>query len=126
MPWGEASGQPGANTTEPTSTVTYSYDALGRLDWVKSEQGATQVSKVSHGYDALGRRATETQEISALELVKIVGYGYDLDGNLASLTYPDGTVVDYTYTNRNQLKEVKSAGPPPVAGAAGSRAPGSG
>jgi hypothetical protein len=45
-----------------------------------------------------------------------VGYQHDSDGNLAGLIYPDGTVVDYTYTNRNQLYQVSNAGPPPVGG----------
>jgi hypothetical protein len=30
------------------------------------------------------------------------------------LIYPDGTVVDYTYTSCNQLYQVANAGPPPV------------
>jgi hypothetical protein len=40
-----------------------------------------------------------------------VGYQYDLDGNLGRLIYPDGTVVEYTYTNLNQLYQVANAGP---------------
>jgi YD repeat-containing protein len=48
-------------------------------------------------------------------LTATVQYGYDSDGNLAKLTYPDGNVIDYTYTARNQLWQVQNGGPPPVA-----------
>jgi YD repeat-containing protein len=41
-------------------------------------------------------------------LPRQVTYGYDADGNRASITYPtpDSFVFNYTYTNRNQLASV--------------------
>ena len=37
------------------------------------------------------------------------GTTYDSDGNPASLTYPDGRVLNYTYSARSQLKTVTPA-----------------
>jgi hypothetical protein len=55
------------------------------------------------------------QEIPGASLTATVHCGYDSDGNLAKLTYPNGSVIDYTYTARNQLWQVQNGGPAPVA-----------
>jgi YD repeat-containing protein len=79
---------------------------------VKSENGSSLVSRVSFTYDGLSRKKSETQQIPGVSVTATVSYGYDSDGNLAKLTYPDGNVIDYTYTARNQLWQVQNGGPP--------------
>jgi RHS repeat-associated protein len=37
-----------------------------------------------------------------------------VDGNRATMTYPDGTVLSYAYTGRNQLLTIKNGHPNPV------------
>jgi YD repeat-containing protein len=50
------------------------------------------------------------------EMTDITGYEgqqvwiYNEDGNRESLTYPDGTVVGYDYTDRNQISDIKVGG----------------
>ena len=39
-----------------------------------------------------------------------MNYTFDADGNRATVTYPDGTVVSYGYNNRNQLASVAAGG----------------
>lgn len=56
--------------------------------------------------DKLGRRIKETvtyQNNNEI-ITKELQYSYDVDGNLATITYPDGNIVKYTYTN-GLLKE---------------------
>ena len=44
-------------------------------------------------YDPMGRVPKEQQTIATV--TKTMGYGYNYDGSLASLTYPSGRVVTY-------------------------------
>lgn len=87
-----------------TADVTNTYDAIARMTAT-----ANGTSTVSYTYDVLNRKATESQNLST------VAYAYDPDGHLSTLTYPDGHVVEYNYTARNQLAAVTAGGPPPVA-----------
>lgn len=40
----------------------------------------------------------------------VTGYGYDANGNRASLTYPNDTETTYTYDNLNRLENLKTMG----------------
>ncbi len=57
----------------------------------------------------------ETQSIPEAGITGTVGTTYDSDGNPASLTYPDGRVLNYTYSARSQLKTVTPGGAAAVA-----------
>ena len=71
----------------PDDTITYSYDALGRV-----ASRAINGVAVSLTYDALGR---VTQEANALGTF---AYGYDgPTGRLATVTYPNGQTSTYSY-----------------------------
>ncbi len=110
------------NTTTTTNTA-YTYDTLSRLDTILQSGSVTgHYSNVRYTYDGFSRKATEAQGVVGITMtstnftgVPTVGYQYDSDGNLAHLVYPDGTVVDYTYTSRNQLYQVYSDGVPALA-----------
>ena len=52
------------------------------------------------------RKTSETQSIPSANLAGTLGTTYDSEGNPASLTYPDGRVLNYTYSARSQLKTV--------------------
>ena len=88
-----------------TPNVTRTYDAAGRL--LTSGNG---VSTSSYSYDNANQMLSETQTNVGLGTGWTVAYSYDADGNKASVTYPSGTVVGYSYTNRNQLKTVSVGG----------------
>jgi len=99
------------NYSDPlTPDVTYTYDHVGRM-----LSAATSAASHVYAYDDAGQLLSETTTPGGSTTSWTVAYTYDLDGNRASLTYPSGLVVDYTYTERNQLKEVVADGPPPLA-----------
>lgn len=70
-----------------SSNVTYAYDTAGRRTGMTDGTGSS-----TYSYDSLGRLASSTNGAGST-----VGYGYDLDGNLTSLTYPGGQTVSRTY-----------------------------
>jgi RHS repeat-associated protein len=96
--------------SDATPGIARVFDNAGRL--ISSSNG---VATRSYSYDTANRQLSETQTIAALNQSYTVGYAYDADGNRSSLTQPSGTVVNYTYTGRNQMKEVVADGPPPLA-----------
>lgn len=93
--------------------VTKIYDAAGRVLALN-----TAPCNLTYTYDAANQMLSETYTFPAGPYVptpKTVAYTYDADGNRATLTYPDGFLVDYTYTARNQLAAMTADGPPPLA-----------
>jgi len=95
-----------------TATVQYGYDAvaltgcatappalspmlnpIGRRTAMCDAAGAAAWS-----YDALGRTLAEKRTLEgASAITKTISYTYNLDGSLATLTYPTGRVVTYAY-----------------------------
>src|SRR2546425_1252462 len=79
----------GCATAPPTLTIT---NPNGHRTAMCDGSGAT-----SWSYDAAGRVVTEKRTI--LGVTKTLSYAYNADGSLASITYPSGRVVSYTYSN---------------------------
>ena len=98
--------------SDATPDVSKTYDAASRV-----LRASSSVSLLSYTYDIANQLVSETQAIAApVNLpAKTVGYTYDADGNRASLIYPDGTVIAYNYTGRNQVAGIAADGPPPLA-----------
>ncbi|MRV76627.1 type IV secretion protein Rhs, partial [Duganella sp. FT92W] len=69
-------------------------NAIGRLTKMTDESGQT-----AYAYDQAGRLLSKVQTIThAVGTVnRTVGYAYDGNGRLASLTYPSGNRIDYGY-----------------------------
>lgn len=82
----------------PDLTTSFTYDSgpngIGRLA-AASDANHT----MTWGYDALGRVVGKTQVVGSVS--RSVGYGYS-GGQLTALTLPSGRVVTYDYTN-NQV-----------------------
>lgn len=104
--------------------ITYHYDALNRLTLVDTPIDSTDIGYeydsctsgvgrlcevtvapnlssyyqivTSYSYDTLGN-VTEHQGIN---------YGYDEAGNIASITYPSGRIVNYERNSANQISRV--------------------
>jgi len=115
-------------TTTPagrTSTVTL--DAQGR---VITEQ-VTGLESVSYTYDALGRLATITQGTGATArtstlsydtknlltsildpLNRTVGFSYDLAGRITSQTLPDTRTIGYSYDANGNVTSITPPGRP--------------
>jgi len=102
---------------EPSGQSTvYSYDNVGRI-----ERQLDSVSEIVYRYDGNGNpteivegSAVISREYDSMNRVEryedasgnVVQYSYDLNGNLESLTYPDGKIVSYSYDSQNRLKTV--------------------
>lgn len=91
---------------DTTPDVSSTYDAANRLLTLTSS-----VSSLSYTYDVANQLLSETQAITGAPSSHVVSYTYDLDGNRDHLTNPDGTVVGYGYTGRNQLATISVGGP---------------
>lgn len=79
---------------EPSETF-----AIGRLSKITDESGTTE-----YCYDRFGNIARKVQTTGGQ--VRVVRYGYSKSNALASLTYPDGTVVDYVRDTQHRVQEV--------------------
>src|SRR5436305_8875190 len=70
--------------------VSYRYDegtnGLGHL--------TGQAGSATYSYDVLGRMASEGRTIAGV--TKNMSYTYNLDGSVATMTYPSGAVITYT------------------------------
>jgi RHS repeat-associated protein len=80
-----------------TPNAHYSYDAIGRPTSMSDGTGTS-----TFGYDSLHRLVQTTNGAGSA-----VGYGYDLNGNLTSITYPGSArVVNKTYDAAGRLATV--------------------
>jgi RHS repeat-associated protein len=98
------------NWSDSTPDVTKTYDAAGRVLSISNSVAASTFS-----YDTANQMLSESITISGLTGAKTVAYTYDVDGNRASLTDPNGSVIAYSYTGRNQVASIVADGPPPLA-----------
>ena len=84
-----------------TPSVFRTYDAAGRLLTLDNGQ-----SKLTYTYNKANELLSETQQINGQPAALTVQYTYDIDGNREKLTYPDGTLLNYNYSARNQLQSL--------------------
>ncbi len=108
-----------------THTISYCYDALNRItgkaySWQNCQNGqlpqgtaavsyrydegtngkghltslTDQAGSATYTYDILGRMASETRTIAGV--TKNMSYTYNLDGSVATMTYPSGATITYT------------------------------
>ena len=55
-------------------------------------------------YDCLGRVTASLQNVSGAAQTYGIGYAYNLNDSLQSITYPSNKVVTYSYDVSNHLK----------------------
>jgi YD repeat-containing protein len=111
----DAAGNVITSTDARGNTTTYSYDALNRRTGAAFADGTSTVWKYDQGpngigrlrkitdvtgstvyyYDANGHVTQKYQTAGAVTLT--MTYGYDAGGRLASVAYPSGRLVLYTY-----------------------------
>lgn len=89
----DAIGRP-LSVTSGSLQKTFSYDSaqVGKLS---SAQNNT--SSISYAYNGLGNVIQKSQTVAGN--TKVLNYGYDTQGQLTSITYPSGLVVNYNYNN---------------------------
>src|SRR5262249_20332651 len=85
-----------------TPGVSFGYDAGSRLTTALNAN-----ANITRAYYNDNHLQYETEQILVSGgQFKTVTYTYDADGNRASTQYPDGSLFNYSYTNRNQLQSV--------------------
>ena len=82
--------------SDPVGTVAYSYDPNGNVLTTSDSSGT-----IKRQYDALNRVTQYTDSQG-----NTIHYTYDAVGNLTTLTYPDGKIVNYEYDAANRLNKV--------------------
>ena len=88
-----------------TDTFTYHANGLLKRTVGGLYQTAVDRSNLAADYDGANRLLREREDIGAG--AKTVAYVYDPDGLINQITYPGGTRMQQTYTNRRELFEVK-------------------
>jgi RHS repeat-associated protein len=121
----DAAGNVLTQTDARSVTATYSYDALNRVTSMRYAGGTEDVSyaydtctngvgrvcnvtdaagTTSYDYDAFGNVATQIR--SEAGFAYTTRYTYDAGNRIASVTYPDGRVVQYTRNSIGQVGDV--------------------
>jgi RHS repeat-associated protein len=96
----------GKTYTDTTPSVTYSYDQTTFNGLIISNgngarTGMTDISGLTAwSFDSMGRVAKRQQKIGTV--TKSIGYTYNLDGSVATMTYPSGRVYTYGYNNAGE------------------------
>ncbi len=94
-----------SSSTNATGTITYDYDAAGRLTELAAASGATFV-----------QTWTERNQVSSIDVGADPGvdptrhvtqYEYDLAGNLVELTDPQGDITEQDFDLAGRLTEVR-------------------
>ncbi len=111
-------------TTTPAGTATYGYDDDNRVTSITysgAASGYSTSSNVTYTYNDDGLRTQMTDgtgttsytydtldELTSTEngASATVGYTYENDGNVASITYPNSSVVHRTYNGAGELSSV--------------------
>jgi RHS repeat-associated protein len=102
------------NYSDTTPDVTFNYDSAavtnskGKLTSVVTS--GSFVSSYSYDeYDALGRikRTTQTTDSNTYQM----SYSYDLGGNMTSMTYPSGRIINSTYDAADRISAVSGIRP---------------
>jgi len=86
-------------THADSTSVGYTYDPSSSVKTVRDENHAS--ANTTYTYDPAGRLATVAQTLGAGSITTT--YGYDLHGNLTSVTDPNGNVTTYLYDDFGRM-----------------------
>src|SRR6202171_6429893 len=90
------------------SSAGYTYGPDGSIATARDENHTTP--NTTYGYDPAGRLMSGTQTLAPASGGQIVThYGYDIQGNLTSVTDPNGNVTTYVYDDFGRMLSQSSA-----------------
>jgi RHS repeat-associated protein len=97
---------------EGVSYEAFEYDSLGRVWKAKNNDSEVEFEynregRVSREYQRLKETVGEQENIIATYQVE---YGYDDNGNVTSLTYPSGKVLEITPDDLDRISDIQSGG----------------
>lgn len=93
----DSTGRPTRAVTTGGDTTHAMYDALGR-----GLQKQNLNAKTTYAYDARGSMLSQSQYMISGGSTYNLTYSYNPEGEPLSITYPDGTLVVYTYDNMDR------------------------
>ena len=88
-----------AQTHADNASAGYAYDDLGSVIAVRDENHTS--ANTTYGYDAARRLSSVKQTLGAGQIT--TAYTYDVAGNLASVTDPNGNVTTYVYDDFGRM-----------------------
>lgn len=90
-----------------TSNVTFGYDENGNRSWMV-ETATTNYAggRVDYVHNSLNQLQSETRHFNSPNRDYLISYGYNLAGQLASLTSPFGHTVSFNHDKSGRLSEV--------------------
>ena len=88
-----------SNTAAPS--VAYVYDPTGRPTDV-----ANNAAEIKFSYDFSGTLMSETERPGSLSTGLTTSYTYDVDGSVASITYPSGAAPCFAYDSQKRCTSV--------------------
>jgi RHS repeat-associated protein len=96
----------------PTANYYYdqsSYNSLTITNGLGERTGMSDGSGESAwSFDAMGRMVKQEKTIAGV--TRSISYAYNFDGSVATLTYPDGRGMNYTYNSNGQAVSVVGSG----------------
>jgi RHS repeat-associated protein len=87
-----------SQTDQAGYTTAYSYDLAGQLLSVTAASGTPRATTVTYTYDAVGRRLTQKDGLG-----RVTSWTYDHGGRVATMTDPLGNITGYSYNTANWL-----------------------
>lgn len=132
----DSGGNLKTSTDARMAITTYTYDALNRVSTAAYKLGSTTdqtiiytydtgtngkghltaMSDANHSmafsYDVRGRLITKGQTVGTV--TKSIGYGYNAQGQLATMLLPSGKTVQYDYNSNGQVTTITVLGSPNV------------
>lgn len=91
-------------------TTSYTWDAADNLTaWSDTDHTRNQTASASATFDDASRKTGETVTYPAGNTLSY-GYGYSAAGLKTRLTWPDGTVIGYSYSSHAELESVTIPG----------------
>src|SRR5438045_2461444 len=90
-----------------TAVVSYTYDqganGIGHLASLTDQAGSA-----TYSYDILGRMSSEQRTLAGV--TKTLSYTYNLDGSVATVTYPSGATITYTPDSAGRVLKAVDSG----------------
>jgi RHS repeat-associated protein len=98
-----------------TPTVTYAYDAAGnRTSMTEKDSNNALLGSSAYHYDNLSRMDWEQRTFTTSPGVTLatytINYGYNVGGELQSITYPWSAQVTYAYDKAGRLNSIGGSG----------------
>ena len=94
-----------ASGVDLLAAVSFSYDAAGNRTSMNDGTGG-----ISYVYDSLSRISSETRTFIGVGNQYQISYGYNLAGELTSITDPSGAQVSYNYDATGRLSSMPASG----------------